>query len=83
MLQTACGRAHTIAVSEDGRLYVWGDNYEGALGTGGKTDQVHIHIHTSAHTHKWDTYKHTQTHVWGYDYEGAPGTGGKTDELLI
>jgi hypothetical protein len=24
----------------DGRLYVWGDNYEGALGTGGKTDQV-------------------------------------------
>jgi alpha-tubulin suppressor-like RCC1 family protein len=45
--QTACGRTHTLAISEDGKLYAWGANYEGALGSGGKTDQVAYHFLTS------------------------------------
>lgn len=30
----ACGNCHTAAVDEEGRLYTWGGNCRGALGTG-------------------------------------------------
>ncbi|KAG8245731.1 hypothetical protein J6590_100284 [Homalodisca vitripennis] len=32
--QVACGQHHTLALTEDGRLYGWGDNRRGQLGSG-------------------------------------------------
>lgn len=32
VLQVACGGMHTVALAEDGTVYTWGVNDEGALG---------------------------------------------------
>lgn len=36
----SCGRTHILAVTPDGRLFSWGDGHDGALGLGGKADQL-------------------------------------------
>ena len=35
-MQIACGHAHTLAVTDDGKLYTWGYNSHGQLGNGSK-----------------------------------------------
>ena len=35
-MQIACGHAHTLAVTDDGKLYTWGYNSNGQLGNGSK-----------------------------------------------
>lgn len=32
--RTAAGKSHTVAITEDGELYTWGNGWEGALGQG-------------------------------------------------
>eukprot|EP00824_Muranothrix_gubernata_P017751 TRINITY_DN3622_c0_g1_i2.p1 TRINITY_DN3622_c0_g1~~TRINITY_DN3622_c0_g1_i2.p1 ORF type:complete len:612 (-),score=97.49 TRINITY_DN3622_c0_g1_i2:39-1601(-) len=34
IVQVACGEAHTLALTADGRVYAWGSNGRGQLGTG-------------------------------------------------
>lgn len=36
--KVACGYAHTLALSDEGVLYVWGSNSYGQLGLGNKTN---------------------------------------------
>ena len=38
--QIVCGYAHTMALSDEGALYVWGANSYGQLGTGNKANIV-------------------------------------------
>jgi alpha-tubulin suppressor-like RCC1 family protein len=38
IVQVACGEYHAIALGADGKVYVWGRNLEGQLGTGDKSD---------------------------------------------
>lgn len=40
MWQVCCGSLHTILLSDDGGLFVWGRNLEGQLGTGSRQDEV-------------------------------------------
>ena len=35
-MQIACGHSHTLAVTDDGKLYTWGYNSYGQLGNGSK-----------------------------------------------
>ena len=35
----SCGSSHTVALSEDGRLYAWGCNFNGQLGLGDTVDR--------------------------------------------
>lgn len=37
-VKVACGYAHTLALSDEGKLYVWGGNSYGQLGIGNKTN---------------------------------------------
>uniref|UniRef100_UPI003590129A RCC1 and BTB domain-containing protein 1 isoform X2 n=1 Tax=Myxine glutinosa TaxID=7769 RepID=UPI003590129A len=39
IVQVVCGYAHTMALADDGLLYVWGANAYGQLGTGNKVNQ--------------------------------------------
>ncbi|XP_069495940.1 RCC1 and BTB domain-containing protein 2 isoform X3 [Ambystoma mexicanum] len=39
VLQIACGFAHTLVLTDDGKLYAWGANSYGQLGTGNKNNQ--------------------------------------------
>jgi alpha-tubulin suppressor-like RCC1 family protein len=34
IIEVACGGSHTIACSEDGEAFAWGDASKGALGIG-------------------------------------------------
>ena len=36
-MQIACGIAHTLVVTDDGKLYTWGYNTYGQLGNGSKS----------------------------------------------
>lgn len=38
--QIVCGYNHTLALSDEGKLYAWGANAYGQLGTGNKANQV-------------------------------------------
>lgn len=37
--QVACGYAHTLVLTDEGQVYVWGANSYGQLGTGNKSNQ--------------------------------------------
>lgn len=39
VVDVGCGRQHTVAVAEDGRVFSWGAGSMGALGLGSKADQ--------------------------------------------
>eukprot|EP00775_Hariotina_reticulata_P013381 gene13381-13508_t len=39
-VQAACGSAHTLALMADGRVFAWGYNGQGALGTGDTEDRL-------------------------------------------
>lgn len=34
IIQVSAGENHCLAVSDDGRLFAWGDNYEAQCGNG-------------------------------------------------
>ncbi|XP_011699349.1 PREDICTED: RCC1 and BTB domain-containing protein 1-like isoform X2 [Wasmannia auropunctata] len=38
IVKVACGYAHTLALTDEGKLYVWGGNSYGQLGIGNKTN---------------------------------------------
>lgn len=38
--QVACGTAHTLVLTADGKVYAWGYNGQGALGTGDEQDRL-------------------------------------------
>lgn len=40
VVQVACGTAHTLALTTDGRVYAWGYNGQGAVGTGDDQDRL-------------------------------------------
>ena len=45
VVQVACGQLHTLALTEEGDVYSWGNNNYGQLGTGGdsaETDPVKV-----------------------------------------
>lgn len=37
-VKVVCGYAHTLALTDEGKLYVWGGNSYGQLGIGNKTN---------------------------------------------
>lgn len=37
-VKVVCGYAHTLALTDEGTLYVWGGNSYGQLGIGNKTN---------------------------------------------
>ncbi|BFZ08491.1 hypothetical protein BsWGS_11531 [Bradybaena similaris] len=39
IIKVCCGSLHTILLSDDGGLFVWGRNLEGQLGTGSRQDE--------------------------------------------
>ncbi len=79
------GDDHSAAITEDGSLYLWGDNYYGQLGNGtGKNSSTPIKImdnvaavslgayHSAAITEDGSLY------LWGYNAHGQLGNGTTT-----
>ncbi|WET68006.1 hypothetical protein [Sphingobacterium sp.] len=86
------GQAHALALSEEGGIYVWGDNSEGQLGNG---SQAVIAKPTKlAATQKWvkatTGYAHSLAiaedgtlWAWGKNDEGQLGLGNYGDDVLV
>ncbi|MCH5324200.1 MAG: hypothetical protein J1E39_03200 [Eubacterium sp.] len=84
--QVSLGETHSAAITTDGSLYMWGDNYHGQLGNGTNEDSsVPIKImdnvafvslgyyHSAAITTDGSLY------MWGYNYSGQLGNGTTED----
>jgi len=39
-IKISCGHHHTMAITEEGELFIWGMGSQGCLGTGG-IDDIH------------------------------------------
>lgn len=91
--QVSLGDGHSAAVTEDGRLYLWGDNGYGQIGNGGKqvqyvpveislddqkVRQVHLaQCYSMAITEAGDLY------AWGTNSFGIIGTGTPFDTAKV
>ncbi len=80
---------HHAALTQSGKLYVWGDNTEAQIGTGKPSSSgVPTPFHVSALTgvtaasHGWNTvcavHSGGKVSCWGYDVYGATGTGSSS-----
>uniref|UniRef100_A0A0G4FMC9 RCC1-like domain-containing protein n=1 Tax=Chromera velia CCMP2878 TaxID=1169474 RepID=A0A0G4FMC9_9ALVE len=90
--RVTCGSDHTLALSEDGRLFSWGVGAFGALGTG-KTEDVHypvqVHIgedervfHASAGAkHSIVCTRKGLCFSWGHGANGRLGLGHSRNVL--
>jgi alpha-tubulin suppressor-like RCC1 family protein len=87
----SCGYDHTLAITADGKLWAWGQNYEGEIGDGTMTNVTTGPEQIGAATN-WKSAAGGSTHslaittdghlwAWGQNNLGELGDGTTTDEL--
>jgi alpha-tubulin suppressor-like RCC1 family protein len=81
----ACGNEHTAVVSEDGRLWTWGDGSEGRLGHGdmeprvepqqiaGNSMRGRVLLAALGGIHSAAVMEDGRLFTWGYGEDGALG----------
>ena len=76
---------HSGAITEDGSLYMWGDNYVGQLGNGTyENSSIPIKVMDnvkSVSLRQWHSAAITEDgslYMWGSNYEGELGNGTRT-----
>ena len=86
----AAGSEFSLAIGNDGKLYVWGRNDVGQLGDGGNTDKhtpevislgkpgVHPVAISAGFAHSMAIGNDGQLYVWGYNGQGQLGDGTYT-----
>lgn len=85
----ATGYFHSVAINSRGRLYGWGNNYNGQLGTGNTTDSsVPLRIGTASNWKEVSAgYYHSaainidgELYLWGSNNTGQIGDGSYVDK---
>ncbi|XXQ35111.1 Rab-GAP TBC domain-containing protein [Plasmodiophora brassicae] len=87
----ACGWAHACAVSAKGRLFVWGENRQGCLGTGDNNDRVlPVEVDLDNVTAVACGYQHTmcltksgKAFAWGCNMHGQCGDPSISTALVM
>lgn len=91
--QVALGNEHTVALSEDGQVYTWGYNYDGALGNGTTTgSKTPAKIEVGDGKKVAEVYADNncsaaltedgELYMWGDNNCGQLGDGSTTDKSL-
>lgn len=87
------GHNYSLALTTDGKVYAWGNNYFGQLGTGGLKSLNQPRLLDSLDGEKivdiscGDNFSGAVTqngdlYTWGFGNEGQLGHGDKSDQLL-
>jgi alpha-tubulin suppressor-like RCC1 family protein len=87
-----CGDYFSLALSEDGKLYAWGQNNFGQLGLGQVTQQLKVNVPTeilfgnkmikdiyAGEDHSSCVTNDGEAYIWGYGIDGRLGNGNKTN----
>ena len=90
--QVACGEAHIVAWSRDGRLFTYGDHSSGQLGHGDKEDQYlpkrveglqeRVCNVAAGRCHSLSIGSSGALYSWGWGGKGRLGHGDEEDQLL-
>lgn len=87
IISVACGQFHSLAVSEDGKLYTWGWGVHGQLGNGNVEDclvptlvkrliKKHIVLADGGYAHSVAMSLDGDVYAWGCGTYGQIGNGG-------
>lgn len=86
--QVGCGENHTIALKDDGTVWVWGDNYFGQLGDGTNTSTTtpkmletisNVKVIAAGFSHNLALKTDGTVWAWGANYIYQLGDGTDTD----
>jgi len=90
--QIECGDYFTLALTDDGKLYAWGQNNFGQLGIGQVTQQLKVNLPIQIHFGNEivkEIYagedncacvtSEGEGYIWGYGIDGRLGNGNKTN----
>ncbi len=87
----SAGEQHTCAVKTSGRLFCWGEDYDGALRNDGYLLEWNIPTQVFGAVTNWASvsagFRHTcavkttgRLYCWGSDYDGRLGNGGSDQD---
>ncbi len=96
IVHVAAGRSHSLALTEEGRIFAWGDNSQGQLGTGLTLNQsVPVPVNQSGpissrsivalaagENHSVALAADGSVFTWGGNSRGQLGTGNTTPSLV-
>jgi alpha-tubulin suppressor-like RCC1 family protein len=71
IVEVACGDAHTLARTEDGRVYAWGDNSAGQLGLGAAAASAFVDQRKPVLAAPLDPNYHAERVFCGADFSAA------------
>jgi alpha-tubulin suppressor-like RCC1 family protein len=88
----SAGRAHTCAVTNDGRVQCWGENFDGKLGDGNTVGEVaatpvtvsglsDVVAVSAGRAHTCAVTNDGRVQCWGSNVDGQLGDGGVTNAL--
>ncbi len=89
----AAGREHSLAIGQNGRVWAWGGNAAGQLGTGGSDSPYPVTVSTATNFHRAVTISAGDDHsvalvidgtfwAWGQNADGQIGDGTTTVRTL-
>ena len=92
-VQVAAGKEHTVALTDTGAVYAWGDGSQGQLGTGGRAHQLAPALVLSLHAqrvvkvacgsdHTCALTSGGQVFVWGKSANGRLGLGAGVPDVV-
>ena len=94
--QIACGADHSLVLDSDGKVYAWGYNYAGQLGSGNTNDSYNplavnsagalsgkVIVSISAgNSHSAAVTSDGLVYTWGYNANGELGIGNNTNSSV-